>query len=180
MKKEALTTKLFSLSCEDQDGILSRIIQTFSRPNYPVVTLSQARTDVHEVVLISLEVRIPAAKVDHMVLRLEKIIGVLEVTVSFGAIMQYAVYRLSSCTGETLNILRRHQAQTITQHQGHWLVQQTAQPSDIQRLYNELDGPALVGFSQLPIAISQPLCWEEVKEAGIGLENKFSGQALSF
>ncbi len=169
MKKEALTTKLFSLSCHDQDGILSRIIQTFSRPNYPVVSLSQARTDVREVVLITLEVRIPAAKADHMVLRLQKIIGVLEVTVSFGAIMQYAVYRLSSCTGETLNILRRHQAQTITQHQDHWLIQQTAHPDDIQRLYNELDGPALVGFSQLPVAISQPLCWEEVKEVEVSI-----------
>jgi len=165
MKKEALTTKLFSLSCQDQDGILSRIIQTFSRPNYPVVTLSQARTDVREVVLITAEVRLPAAKVDHMVLRLEKIIGVLEVTVSFGAMMQYAVYRLSSCNGETLDILRRHQAQTVMQHQGHWLIQQTALPSEIQKLYNELDGPALVGFSQVPIAVSQPLCWEEVKEA---------------
>lgn len=164
MKKEALTTKLFSLSCQDEDGILSRIIQTFSRPNYPIVTLSQARTDVREVILIALEVRIPAIKADHIVLRLKKIIGVLEVTVSFGAIMQYAVYRLSSCNGATLNILRRHQAQTITQHQDHWLIQQTAHPADIQRLYNELDGPALIGFSQLPVAISQPLCWEEVKE----------------
>jgi acetolactate synthase small subunit len=180
MKKEALTTKLFSLSCQDEDGILSRIIQTFSRPNYPIVTLSQARTDVREVVLITLEVRIPAAKVDHMVLRLEKIIGVLEVTCSFGAIMQYAVYRLSSCTAETLNVLRGHQAQTITQHQDHWLSQQSAHPSDIQRLYNELGGPALVGFSQLPIAISQPLCWEEVKSLESAESNAEVGPFMSF
>jgi acetolactate synthase small subunit len=180
MKKEALTTKLFSLSCQDQDGILSRIIQTFSRPNYSIVTLSQARTDVREVVLITLELRIPAAKVDHMVLRLEKIIGVLEVTVSFGAIMQHAVYCLSSCNGTALDILRRHQAQTITQHQDHWLIQQTAHPSDIQRLYNELDGPSLVGFSQLPIAISQPLCWEEVKSLESAESNAEVGRFMSF
>lgn len=180
MKKEALTTKLFSLSCQDQDGILSRIIQTFSRPNYAIVTLSQARTDVREVMLITLEVRIPAAKADHIVLRLEKIIGVLEVTVSFGAIMQYAVYRLASCNAKTLNILRRHQAQTIMQHQGHWLIQQTARPSDIQRLYNELDGPALLGFNQLPVAISQPLSWEDLKDMEDDAEKVPFNQSLSF
>lgn len=162
MKKETLTTKLFSLSCEDTDGTLSRIIQAFSRPGYLLHTLSQARTDIKNLVLITLEARIPAAKVDLMILRLEKIVGVLEVTASFGAVARHAVYRLSTLDEATCHILQRYQTQVLTRHQGHWLVQQTGHPDAVQKLFNELDGPHLAGFSEQALPLSQPLNWEDL------------------
>jgi acetolactate synthase small subunit len=158
--KNTMTTKLFSLSCENHPTLLTRIIQTFTRPGYALETLSQSRTDVSDIVLITLEVAIPAAQVDHMILRLKRIIGVLEVTISFGSVLNSAVFTLSDLMPSILNSLNRFQARAVEWQHGNLLIHQIGKEADIRQLYDEIDGPNLVAFSRSPLAISQPLNWE--------------------
>ena len=161
-----MTTKLFSLSCEDQPNMLSRILQHFSRPGYKLHTVAQSRTDISDILLISLEVVIPGVMVDPMVKKLHRIVGVLDVTVSFGALLGTAIFRLlpSSFQPDLCGMLNSFQARILAvQEDGHLLVHQLGKDKEIQQLYDKLDGPALVGFCKSPIAISQPLNWAEVK-----------------
>lgn len=175
MKKNQLTTKLFCLSCESQPGVLSRIIMAFARPCYHIATLSQSATDVSGIVLVTAEVAIPSIQTDNMLRRLQKIVGVLEVTISFGAVPQAAVYRLwaAQCDDTVWQYLRQYGVQMITQQDGHLLVQQIAGSAEIRRLFNALDGPALVGFSQLPVPVSQPLSWDQAGASLSGMTCQF-------
>lgn len=171
MRTEKMTTKCFSLSCEDQPGLLARVLQHFSRPGYALHTVLQSRTDVSEIVLLTLEVVIPGAMVDPMIRKLNRIIGVLAVTVSFGSLLHTAIYRLlpAAFGPELCGLLNGFQARLISQESdGHLLVEQLGRQKDIQRLYDRLEGPELVGFCQQPVAISQPLDWEELKDSTTG------------
>lgn len=166
MKKHQITSKVFSLSCENDKGVLPRIIGIFNRPGYDVITLSQSRTDVDEIILVSIEVAIPAAKLDHIVLQLNRIVGVLDVTFTIGGVLQSAIYRIDFKTEMALigDCLGRYQARPLMIHNEQLLIHQIGNETEIQNLYKELDGPQLIGFSQQPLPISQPLSWEEVQQ----------------
>ena len=167
MKKEAITTNLFSISCENQKGILSRLIAAFDRPGWEIATLSQAQTDVSGIIIVNIEAAIPDIMADHMLLRLKRIIGVFDVLISFGSVTCSAVYEISLNAfkirvGEVLN---RHNARIISLDPGgRLLIHQIATVKDIQRLYNELDHLGLVSFSQLALPVGQSLSWEDLKD----------------
>lgn len=121
---------------------------------------------MREIVLISLEVVIPGAMVDPMIKKLHRIIGVIDVTVSFGALINSAIYRLlpAALKPELCQLLNSYQARILNIYDGHLLIQQIGKEQDITHLYEALDGPSLVGFCKNPVAVSQPFNWGEVQE----------------
>lgn len=160
MKKDQLTPKLFSLSCENQKELLSKILGIFTRPGYEIVTLSQSQTDVNGVNLITIEAKVPAQQVDNMLLRLRKIIGVLDVTITFGSVLRAAVYKISLTKNAhaVWDIINKHNARGVMMlEDNQLLIHQLGKAADIQQLFNELDGPQLLAFHHSPLTINQPL-----------------------
>ncbi|TWR25333.1 hypothetical protein FPZ42_12050 [Mucilaginibacter achroorhodeus] len=175
MKREKLTSKLFSLSCENQKEILSKVIGLFTRTGYEIITLAQSQTDVADTVLITIEAKIPAQQVDNMLLRIRKVIGVIDVTIAFGSVLRSAMYRVSLTKNANAvwDIINKHNARGITLLEGNQLlVHQIGKAADIQRLFNELDGPQLLAFHHSPLTVNQPISVTEHENLSAGIFNK--------
>lgn len=171
MKKDYLTPKLFSLCCENEKELLSKIIGVFTRPGFEIVTICQSQTDVNDIILITIEVKIPAQQVDHMVNRLRKIIGVFDITISFGSVIRSAMYKIlvTRNVHGLWDIVNKYNARAVMQLDNTILIHQLGKSAEIQRLFNELDGPQLLAFHHVPLTLNQPSINEEINQSEFDL-----------
>ena len=89
-----MTAKLFTLNCKNQRDLLPDIISTMYQLGLEIETISQSRTDIPEIVLITIEVAMPGVLIDNTILNLKKIADVLDVTITFGSVLNAALYNL--------------------------------------------------------------------------------------
>lgn len=151
-----MTTKLFTLLCENERGLLSRLLQTFERAGYLPATVAQYQTDIRGTVLIMLEVAVPAEQVDTYLRRCGKIIGVLDAVVSFGDCKRASYFRfdrvmldqrlLDGLIGEGATILGIND---------HLLVGKTGTLSEIERFYRKFESVGLLGACHLPMPVGE-------------------------
>lgn len=156
-----MTSKLFSISCNSSDETTAQLLKHISQKGYKVYTISKSLTDVKDVNLITIEIEIEGMYVDTFINEIQAIDGILDVSVSFGAVLQVATYQMKfdSESFKTLDILRSHNTQIINIEADKLLVLHVASEKDIKLLYNKLDNSSLIGFSQIPLAIVQQLPW---------------------
>ncbi|SKC11337.1 hypothetical protein SAMN05660841_04326 [Sphingobacterium nematocida] len=156
-----MTSKLFSISCNSSDETTAQLLKHISQKGYKVCTISKSLTDVKDVNLITIEIEIEGLYVDIFINEIQAIDGILDVSVSFGAVLQVATYQMKfdSESFKTLDILRSHNTQIINIEADKLLVLHVASEKDIKLLYNKLDNSSLLGFSQIPLAIVQQLPW---------------------
>jgi acetolactate synthase small subunit len=153
MKKKNMTSKLFTLNCKNQRDLLPDIISTMYQLGLEIETISQSRTDIPEIVLITIEVAMPGILIDNTLLNLKKIADVLDVTITFGSVLNAALFKISFDTNENIwEILHRYNVRCVSMENNTLLIHQIAKEGDIQRLYNALEGPGLISFSQLPLS----------------------------
>jgi acetolactate synthase small subunit len=153
MKKKNITSKLFNLNCKNQNDLLPKIISTMHELGLEIETISQSRTDIPEIVLITIEVAMPGILIDNTILNLKKLPDVQDVTITFGSVLNAALFKISFDTNENIwEILHRYNVRCISMENNTLLIHQIAKESDIQRLYNALEGPGLISFSQLPLS----------------------------
>lgn len=148
-----MTSKLFNLNCKNQNDLLPKIISTMHQLGLAIETISQSRTDIPEIVLITIEVAMPGILIDNTILNLKKIPDVYDVTITFGSVLNAALFKVSFDTNENiLEILHRYNVRCISIENNTLLIHQIGKENDIQRLYNALEGPGLLSFSQLPLS----------------------------
>lgn len=148
-----MTAKLFTLNCKNQRDLLPEIISTIHQLGLEIETISQSRTDIPEIVLITIEVAMPGILIDNTILTLKKIADVLDVTITFGSVLNAALFKISFDKNENIwEILHRYNVRCISIENNTLLIHQIAKEGDIQRLYNALEGPGLISFSQLPLS----------------------------
>lgn len=148
-----MTAKLFTLNCKNQRDLLPEIISTMHQLGLEIETISQSRTDIPEIVLITIEVAMPGILIDNTILTLKKIADVLDVTITFGSVLNAALFKISFDKNENIwEILHRYNVRCISIENNTLLIHQIAKEGDIQRLYNALEGPGLISFSQLPLS----------------------------
>ncbi|MCS3556881.1 MULTISPECIES: hypothetical protein [unclassified Sphingobacterium] len=153
MKKKNMTSKLFTLNCKNQRDLLPEIISTMYQLGLEIETISQSRTDIPEIVLITIEVAMPGVLIDNTIINLKKIADVLDVTITFGSVLNAALFKISFDKNENIwEILHRYNVRCISIENNTLLIHQIAKEGDIQRLYNALEGPGLISFSQLPLS----------------------------
>jgi acetolactate synthase-1/3 small subunit len=135
----------------DRNGILGNILMLFNRPGYEIGHLNVARTDIHDVILIALEVTMPAQQLNPMLHKIQKIIDVYR---AFGhasaeqKLHQVAHYRLGNylLNSSTCSLLQKHGASIIELLTDSFIIQKTGSAIDINTLYNQLEGEYLLGF----------------------------------
>lgn len=141
------------MNCKNQRDLLPEIISTMYQLGLEIETISQSRTDIPEIVLITIEVAMPGVLIDNTIINLKKIADVLDVTITFGSVLNAALFKISFDKNENIwEILHRYNVRCISIENNTLLIHQIAKEGDIQRLYNALEGPGLISFSQLPLS----------------------------
>ena len=125
MNKNQLTSKLFTVRCEHQQGMLSFILTFFERPGYEVLSVSQAPTDINGIILIMVEVAIPARKAEEFVPKIESIDGVIDIVISYGSFIRAGFFRLSTSrlTAGFWDLVGRNRAVVIHRSGGSILLE---------------------------------------------------------
>lgn len=132
---------------------MAKVTGMLGRRRIELESITLGKTDVHAVVLITVEVLIKPAEVMALLRQFEKIIEVYQVSahpISSSACQIFALYRLSkdifqSAQGE---ILKRSGAKMIGFTADTLVFCQMGDAEQIQCLYNQLDGVHLLGFAR--------------------------------
>ncbi len=150
-KKHSL--QIIAIYADDKKGLLGQVLLPFNRKDYPVYSLSVARTDFQELVLITLEVYLPEADVHSMLMKMEKIIEVHkaeafkpeEIDNPKIGLFRLGVEALGTATWL---LLQKHGATVCGLAEDAFLVRKIGTESDLKTLYNQLEGPYLLDFCQ--------------------------------
>lgn len=141
---------IFSVYAEDKKGLIGQLMICFNRRDYPVESLNVARTDISDLVLITIEAGIPPKELLPFAERLKKIIEVYEVhhQPAGAGLKKVGFYRLQANEPDAqLWQLMQTYGATLSHMTGATLViTKTGCDRDLLELYTLLEGPALLGF----------------------------------
>lgn len=158
MNKNQLTSKLFTVRCEHQQGMLSFILTFFERPGYEVLSVSQAPTDINGIILIMVEVAIPARKAEEFVPKIESIDGVIDIVISYGSFVRAGFFRLSTSrlTAGFWDLVGRNRAVVIHRSGGSILLEKHGKADELDHFHQMLEeeGVTVMGACQLPLPIN--------------------------
>lgn len=96
MKKATNQTTIFSIYAEDKKGLVGQILIHFNRRSYELISLNVARTDISDLVMLTIEAVVPSAELLPFVERLRKIIEVYAITTYADSLKKTGFYRLAS------------------------------------------------------------------------------------
>lgn len=142
---------VITIYADDKKGLMAQLLMFFNRRDYPVLSLNVARTDLNEVILITLEVILPESQLHTMLCKIERIIEVYKATGYHETDMplsKIGVYRVAS---ERLDaalwlLLQKYGATLSGMAKESFLIQKTGSEKDLADLYEELEGPHLLAF----------------------------------
>lgn len=163
MKKQSKTTSQFILTvyAEDKRGLIGQLMVFFNRRYYDVHSLNVARTDVSDLVMLTIEVTLPASEVFTLQEKLKKIIEVYSVTVTprGAGLKKTGFYRLSvDVLNEPLWLLIQKYGATLSSiDKDSMVISKTGQDKDLDELYGLLEGPSLLGFCKSALIVESSL-----------------------
>ncbi len=154
--KQTFTITVYA---DDKKGILGNILIIFNRAGHDIKHLSVARTDVDQIILITLEVLLPGEQLNNILYKIEKIIEVYKATGIAVGLQQIAHFRLSNqlALADALVLLQRHGAVLTNVMDDSYIIQKTGTENDINLLYNQLDGKHLLSFCRGGLINNQSL-----------------------
>jgi len=143
--------QVITVYADDKKGLVAQLLMLFNRRDYPIASLNVAHTDINEVVLITLEVAIPATELEPMLHRIEKIIEVYKAKAYPTAEMPLSKIGIYRVARERLEpsfwrVLQKHGATLSGMGESSFLVQKTGTDHDLAELYESLEGPYLLAF----------------------------------
>ncbi|RKR82090.1 hypothetical protein BDD43_2257 [Mucilaginibacter gracilis] len=153
---------LLTILSEDRKGLVSIITTMLNRKGIAMDSIHAAKTDSHNEVLITIELWSTAEEIKNMAARLRNIIEVCRVETCPKADAWYqkvGLYTLDQQANQAglFNQLQRHGATVATCFNDEVVVQRIGRDEDLQRLYNELEGPCLKRFSKSAAIALKPL-----------------------
>jgi acetolactate synthase small subunit len=170
MKKPAKPANqfIFSIYAEDKKGLVGQILVYFNRSSYDVLSMNVARTDISDLVLITLEAEVPANSLLPFTEKLKKIVEVYTVH-NYPAgegLKKTGFYRLStSALNQHLWALTTKYGATLNSIGENCIViSKTGSDRDLTELYELLEGPHLLGFCKSGLIMEESLAhFEELK-----------------
>jgi acetolactate synthase small subunit len=142
-----------TIKAEDRPGLLHIVTGVLNRKLIPIISLTAAPTDIHDIVLITMEIEASEKALQPLLLKLENIIEVfaVEAVPCDEAICQRAAYFKMDKTvlsSPQATAIHKWDAQMVRIENGTVLLAKSGSEAMIRRLYHELEGPLLLGFSQ--------------------------------
>src|ERR1700744_5835249 len=96
MKKSAKNQlpTIFSIYAEDKKGLVGQILIHFNRKSYELISLNVARTDISDLVMVTVEALVPEHELPPFAERLKKIVEVYAVQTYRDGLKKTGFYRL--------------------------------------------------------------------------------------
>jgi len=136
----------------------------FNRRDYPVESINVARTDISDLVLITVEASVPEPELQPFVHRLEKIIEVFKVQYqpAGSGLKKTGFHRLQA---RALNpglwkLMQKYGACLSSLNGDILVIMKTGSDADLQDFYGKLEGPGLLGFCKTALIADEALCIE--------------------
>lgn len=152
---------IFSIYAEDKKGLIGQILLYFNRANYNVQTMNVSRTDISDLVLVTLEAQVPEKAVLPFKEKLKKIIEVYAITIypAGEGLKKTGFYCL---TMEALNpqlwgLMAKYGAALSSIGQQSLVISKTGSDKDLAELYALIEGPHLLGFCKSGLIVEESL-----------------------
>jgi len=159
MKKTAFQPTIFSIYAEDKKGLVGRILIYFNRKSYDVISLNVARTDISDLVMLTIEAVVPAAELLPFVERIKKIIEVYAVSTYADNLKKTGFYRMGSAAlnSELWLLIGKYGAYLSSMGETTFVISKTGSDGDLEELYRRLEGPHLLGFCKSGLIVEESL-----------------------
>jgi acetolactate synthase small subunit len=157
---------LLTIRAEDRPGLLHLVTGILNRKLIPIDSLSAAPTDIHDIVLITMEIGISEKALPPVLYKLENIIEVFAVeAVKADTVLSQrsAYFKLNKeiLASPQAIAISKHDAQIVNLYPGAVLIGKSGSEAAIRALYNALEGPYLLGFSQTGLIVDSKLISHE-------------------
>ncbi|SDE63000.1 acetolactate synthase, small subunit [Mucilaginibacter pineti] len=152
MKKPATSENqfIFSIHAEDKKGLIGQLLMHFNRSSYDVQSLNVARTDISDLVLITLEACVPEAVIEPFRHKLQKIVEVYAVNFcpANDGLRKVGFYRLAkpALDARLWELMNKFGATLSSIAEHSLVISKTGSDKDLAELYALLEGPHLLGF----------------------------------
>lgn len=159
MKKATSKPTIFSIYAEDKKGLVGQVLIHFNKKSYDVQSLNVARTDISDLVMLTIEAVVPADELRPFTERLKKIIEVYTITTYADALKKTGFYRLASASlnNELWLLLGKYGAVLSSMGESTFVIAKTGSDSDLAELYEKLEGPYLLGFCKSGLIMEESL-----------------------
>lgn len=152
---------IFALYAEDKKGLVGQVLIYFNRSSYDVKSMNVSRTDISDLVLITLEAEVPEAALLPFKEKLKKIIEVYAVT-SYPAgegLKKTGFYRLAiqALNPQLWSLMARYGAVLSSMGEASLVICKTGSDGDLAELYGLLEGPYLLGFCKSGLIVEESL-----------------------
>jgi len=152
---------IFAIYAEDKKGLIGQVLTYFNRSSYDVQSMNVSRTDISDLVLITLEARLPEAALSPFKEKLKKIIEVYAVT-SYPAgegLKKTGFYRLAveALNPQLWTLMAKYGAVLGSMGEKSLVISKTGSDKDLAELYSLLEGPHLLGFCKSGLIVEESL-----------------------
>lgn len=160
MKKANPTNQtIFSIYAEDKKGLLGQILLHFNKKGYDVRSLNVARTDISDLVLLTIEAVVPADELQPFTCRLKKIVEVYAIQTYADCLKKTVFFRLDTAAlnSELWLMIGKYGAFLSSLGKNTFVVSKTGSDGDLDELYGKLEGPHLLGFCKSGLIVEESL-----------------------
>ncbi|MDB5159571.1 MAG: hypothetical protein JWR50_4278 [Mucilaginibacter sp.] len=151
---------ILTIKAEDRPGLLHRVTGLIERKNIRIKSLNLAPTDIHDIVMIAVEIIVSENELVSLALKLEKIIEIFSVKTTKcnqSVCLRVAYFKISKTLLDLpeASVLQKYGAVIINWYKDAFLLAKYGSDTSIRELYNELDSPHLLGFTQTGLISDQ-------------------------
>lgn len=150
---------VFSIYAEDKKGLIGQILIYFNRKSYELISLNVARTDISDLVMVTIEAIIPGPELVPFTERLKKIIEVYTVSTYGDSLKKTGFYRLESAAlnNKLWQLIGKYGAHLSSMGEKTFVIAKTGSDQDLDELYGKLEGTYLLGFCKSGLIVEESL-----------------------
>jgi len=159
MKKATIQPTIFSIYAEDKKGLVGQVLVHFNKRSYEVISLNVARTDISDLVMLTIEAVLPAKDLLPFIERLKKVIEVYAISTYTNNLKKTGFYRLGSAAlnNELWLLIGKYGAHLSSMGEKTFVISKTGSDDDLEELYRKLEGPHLLGFCKSGLIVEESL-----------------------
>ena len=142
---------IIAIYADDKKGLLAQILNMLNRRSYVISSLNVSRTDISELVLITIEVKLPLDELQNLLQKIEKVIEVYKAMAWLPGELELNKVGFYRIAKQLLNddlwlMLQKYGAVVSKIFDDSLVIQKTGTDRDLNELYNRLDGQHLLSF----------------------------------
>jgi acetolactate synthase small subunit len=156
------TNYVLTIKAEDRPGLLHLLTGVLNKKLIPIISLSAASTDISDIVLVTMEVEISEKALAPLLAKLKNIIEVFAAdAVPYDQVLcvRAAYFKMARPFLESpqMQVLQKYSAVIVNTYPDGVLIAKYGTDAAIRTVYNELEGPYLIGFSQTGVIAESSL-----------------------